>query len=109
MNPNIYEGSKGIITFTVDVSTDQAVAHLVVKRTGAIVGKFSYPERTGYNLLEKDGDNYTGYLTSDMTLNLDNEILRLDFKAFIGTTIAAQGKSDITKIEDITTKSVEKL
>jgi len=42
-----------------------------------------------------------------MTLNLDSEVLRLDFAAFINGNIKAQGKADITRVEDITTKEIE--
>ena len=109
MIPPIYEDSRGPIVMSVDTDTDQCVAHLVVKRTGKIVGKFSYPQRDGYELLAKDGNTYTGNITKAMTLSLDNEVLRLDFAAFVNSNIKAQGKADITRIEDITTKEIEKV
>ena len=107
MIPPIYEDSRGPITLTLDTETNQCIAHLVVKRTGQIVGKFSYPARGGYETLTKDGLVYTGHITKSMTLNLDSEVLRLDFAAFINGNIKAQGKADITRVEDITTKEIE--
>jgi hypothetical protein len=109
MIPPIYEDSRGKIQINVDIATDQCVVHLVVKRTGAIVGKFSFPERAGYETLTKVDNNYSGYITKEMTLGYTEEVLRLDFAAFVGNFTKRQGQTDITNIKPTSTASIEKV
>ena len=107
MDTSIYAGSKGTIQFTVNQPTSQFVAHLVVKRTSEVVGKFSYPEREGYQLLTKVEANYFGYLTEDMTVRMANEQLRVEVKPFFNSHTAPIGGVDIARITDNTLKLIE--
>lgn len=103
---NIYENTKGSITFYVSEATQQFVAHLVVKRTSAIVGKFSYPAREGYQTLAKSDNNYTGYLTAEMTSNISKETVIMEVKPFIDENTAPIGAVEIANIIDNTVKSI---
>ena len=105
MEGTIFAGSKGSVTFTVNQTTDQFVAHLVVKRTNEVVGKFSYPERDGYQLLLKVENNYSGYLTEGMTASIANETVRIEVKPFINGHTAPIGAADVRQIADNTLKT----
>ena len=109
MESLIYEGSAGLIKFKVPIITEQFVAHLVVKRTSEIVGKFSYPARDGYQLLEVDELDYLGKLTPEMTLNLSTEVIRLEVKPFIDDDTTPIGAVDIRLIKDNTLKNIQKI
>lgn len=106
MDAQIYAGSKGSVTFNVNQATEQFIAHLVVKRTSEIVGKFSYPIREGYQTLIKVGNNYTGYLTAEMTMNIANEQIKIEVKPFINGHTAPIGAAEIRRIADNTLKSI---
>ena len=106
MDASIYAGSKGSVTFNINQSTDQFVAHLVVKRTNEVVGKFSYPARDGYQLLNKIDNNYTGYLTAEMTTNIANEQIKIEVKPFINSHTAPIGAAEVRRIADNTLKTI---
>ena len=106
MDAQIYAGSKGSVTFNVNQATEQFVAHLVVKRTNEIVGKFSYPARDGYQTLTKIDNNYTGYLTAEMTMDIATEQIKIEVKPFINGHTAPIGAAEIRRIADNTLKSI---
>lgn len=107
MDAQIYAGSKGSVTFTVSQATEQFVAHLVVKRTNEVVGKFSYPAREGYQTLIKVDNNYNGYLTAEMTVNIANEQIKIEVKPFINSHAAPIGVAEVRRIADNTLKTIE--
>ena len=107
IDTSIYAGSRGYITFAVSVATQQFVAHLVVKRTNQIVGKFSYPARDGYQTLTKELNNYTGHLTEGMTKDVPNEILKIEVKPFINENAAPIGVAELRKVSDNTLKTTD--
>ena len=107
MDASIHGGSKCAIRFNVSVATVQFVAHLVIKRTNQVVGKFSYPARDGYQTLTKDTNDYVGLLTSEMTALFPTEQLRIEAKPFIDTNTAPIGSADVRRIKDNTVKTIE--
>ena len=106
MDAQIYAGSKGSVTFNVNQATEQFVAHLVVKRTNEVVGKFSYPARESYQTLTKVNNNYTGYLTAEMTINVANEQIKIEVKPFIDSHTAPIGAAEVRRIADNTLKTI---
>jgi hypothetical protein len=102
----ILEGSQGYAVFTLDVEVEQVTAHLVVNRTGAIIAKFNYPAREGYILLSKTDNVYRAIIPQSATIGLANEIMRLDFAAFMNGEIKAQGQNLVAPIKDTTTKTL---
>lgn len=109
MSSLLYAGSKGAINFNINKSTIQFVAHLVIKRTDKIVGKFSYPSRDNYQLLEKDGDNYKGKLTVEMTKDISNEVLEIHIKPFVDADTAPIAVAPIRRVGSSTLAEIDEV
>lgn len=105
----IFEGSQGYAVFSLDVAVEQVTAHLVVNRTGAIIAKFNYPARSGYITLSKTENVYRGLIPQAATLGLSEEVMRLDFAAFMNGQIKAQGQNIVAPIKDTTTKLIDRV
>jgi hypothetical protein len=98
-----------LVRFTPNIATEQFVAHLVIDRTGEVVGKFSYPARPDYELLEKVGDAYTGKITASMWLNHSSEKVRVEVKPFIDADTAPIGAKQVRRIANNTLKLIERV
>lgn len=105
MGSGIYAGSTGTINFRVSTEIIGIVAHLVVKRTNEVVGRFAYPAKDGYQLLVKTGNDYTGRLTAEMTENISTEQLKIEVKPYVDELTSPIGAADVRMVIDNTLKS----
>jgi hypothetical protein len=104
---SLYAGARGAITFTYDGASTQMVAHLVERVSRNIVGYFSYPARTDYQLLTKLGNVYSGVLTEAMTIKANQVDLDIEIKAFVDTDSKPIGVGEVGKFLDNTVKKID--
>jgi hypothetical protein len=105
----IYAGLKGTITFTTATAWEELTAHIVEKNGRRVLGMYSYPARTGYNTLTKDGNVYTGSMLPEVTKLAATETLEIEVKAFIDSDNETIGVAEIARVKDNTLKSVQRV
>jgi hypothetical protein len=105
----IYAGLKGTITFTTATAWEQLAAHIVEKTGRRVLGMYSYPARTGYNTLTKDGNVYTGKMLPEVTKLAATETLEIEIKAFVDENNESTGVAEIARIKDNTLKTVQRV
>ena len=88
-------GFRGTITFTVSVATTAFIAHLVETKSRRVLGSFAYPTKTGYQLLTKLGNVYSGIVTEAMTIRANEGGLSIEVKPFISTNDIPIGIGEI--------------
>jgi hypothetical protein len=103
----IHAGSVGEITFTVSEATTKFIAHIVERVSRRIVGKFAFPAKTGYTLLTKVGNNYSGIISQNVTILAHEEKLDIELKPFISDTLIPIGDAEIARVKRNTLEGVE--
>jgi hypothetical protein len=88
-------GKSKTIGFSVTATpADQIVIIFSGKHTGETYQSFSYPARTGYTTLAKDGYVFSGTLTEAATKSAKSDLLIADIKAW-----SAAGLNTIKQVE----------
>jgi hypothetical protein len=100
-------GARGEITFEVSEATTKFIAHIVEKVSRRVVGRFAFPAKTGYTLLAKTGNNYSGVISADVTILAHEESLDIELKPFISDDLIPIGIAPIDRIQRNTLEGVE--
>ena len=89
----LYAGGKYPVTFAYDREVEAFYALLVEKRTRRVIAKFRYPTETGYSVLAKEGNNYSGSITQAESLRMGSEPLVWELKVKVNGTLIPVGES----------------